>query len=46
MGASNWAYFVPYQVDINKALQDLREDVFNSGNYYLIFAQPQRNSIR
>lgn len=34
MGASGWAYFVPYQPDINRALQELREAVFKSGAYY------------
>jgi hypothetical protein len=34
MGASGWAYFVPYQADISKALQELREAVFQRGEYY------------
>jgi hypothetical protein len=34
MGASGWAYFVPYQVDINQALQNLRGSVFHSGEYF------------
>lgn len=34
MGASGWQYFVPYQSDIKKALNDLREQVFQSGKYY------------
>ena len=34
MGASGWQYFVPYQSDIKKALNDLREHVFQSGKYY------------
>lgn len=34
MGASGWAYFVPYQVDTNRALQELRKSVFQSGEYY------------
>ena len=34
MGASGWRYFVPYQSDIKKALNDLREQVFQSGKYY------------
>ncbi len=34
MGASGWAYLVPYQSDINTALQELREAVFKSGAYY------------
>jgi dipeptidase len=34
MGASGWAYFVPYQTDISKALQELREAVFQRGEYH------------
>ncbi len=34
MGASSWAYFVPYQVDTNQALQELRESIFLSGEYF------------
>ncbi|MBV9957040.1 MAG: hypothetical protein JO360_01410 [Acidobacteria bacterium] len=34
MGASAWRYYVPYQEDINQALQDLRASVFKSGQYY------------
>jgi hypothetical protein len=34
MGASGWEYFVPYQADIQQALQALREDVFRRGEYY------------
>lgn len=34
MGASSWSYFVPYQADIFKALQELREEVFRKGEYY------------
>jgi hypothetical protein len=33
MGATGWAYFVPYQQDINIALQELKEDVFKQGEY-------------
>ena len=35
MGASSWAYFVPYQTDIKRTLQELRQKVFQSGEYYL-----------
>jgi len=35
MGASGWDSFVPYQSDINEALQGLRERVFQGGHYYL-----------
>lgn len=34
MGASGWSYFVPYQRDIQKALDGLRERVFQSGDYF------------
>ena len=34
MGASSWAYFVPYQPNIHQALSELRNAVFQSGNYY------------
>jgi hypothetical protein len=33
MGASGWRYFVPYQPDIQQALQELREDVFKRGEF-------------
>jgi hypothetical protein len=33
-GASSWSYFVPYQKNINKALQELRQQVFREGDYY------------
>lgn len=33
MGATGWSHFVPYQSDINAALQQLRQQVFASGNY-------------
>ncbi len=35
MGASGWGYFVPYQPDIEKALHELREQVFRSSDYFL-----------
>lgn len=34
MGASGWAYLVPYQPDINWALQELRQEIFQAGDYY------------
>jgi hypothetical protein len=34
MGASGWSYFVSYQQDIAQALQQLREQVFASGDFY------------
>jgi hypothetical protein len=34
VGASCWTYFVPYQRDVEKALQDLRAKVFKEGAYY------------
>ncbi|HEX2998427.1 MAG TPA: hypothetical protein VHP14_26615 [Anaerolineales bacterium] len=33
MGASDWSYFIPYQQDLNKALQQLKEDLFQKGQY-------------
>lgn len=33
MGASCWTYFVLYQEDIEQALQDLRNKVFEAGEY-------------
>jgi hypothetical protein len=33
MGATGWIYFTPYQSDVEKALQELREQVFHSGRY-------------
>jgi hypothetical protein len=35
MGASGWQYFMPYQSDIQKALEELRAQVFQSGKYYI-----------
>jgi hypothetical protein len=34
MGASGWSYRVPYQPDLNQALQQLRTAVFERGAYY------------
>ncbi|MFF3709388.1 hypothetical protein [Streptomyces phaeochromogenes] len=34
MGASAWDYYVPYQEDLDAALQQLRRDVFEAGKYY------------
>jgi hypothetical protein len=34
MGASLWMYFVPYQEDVQAALNALREDVFRRGDYF------------
>jgi hypothetical protein len=42
MGASQWAYAVPYQPDIETTLQDLRQKIFRSGNYYTRAAFTQR----
>jgi hypothetical protein len=33
MGASGWHYFTPFQEDIGQALEDLRQRVFESGEY-------------
>ena len=35
MGSSDWSYFVPYQDDIQAALDKIRHQVFQDGNYYL-----------
>lgn len=34
MGASGWKYFVPYSPDINRALHDLRQKVFETNAYH------------
>lgn len=34
MGASGWSYFVPYQADLNQALEELRQQSFINGDYY------------
>lgn len=34
MGASGWAYFVPYQADLNQALADLQHDVLARGDFH------------
>ena len=36
MGASFWDYYVPYQADFEVALQQLREQVFASRDFYWI----------
>jgi hypothetical protein len=36
MGASQWDYYVPYQQDLNVALQQLRREVFEAGEYYWV----------
>lgn len=36
MGASGWDYYVPYQEDLNAALQQLRHEVFEAGDYYWV----------
>ena len=43
MGASNWAYFVPYEADLNLALQELRHYVFQSQfqNREPLFSKPE-----
>jgi hypothetical protein len=33
MGATQWSYFVPYQSDINEALQQLQDEIFKQGEY-------------
>jgi len=34
MGSSAWWYTVDYQADVNAALQQLRQDVYERGDYY------------
>ncbi|MFJ4847249.1 hypothetical protein [Streptomyces sp. NPDC088733] len=34
MGASGWDYYVPYQEDLEVALQNLRHKVFHAEDYY------------
>ncbi|GAA2591766.1 hypothetical protein GCM10010435_83120 [Winogradskya consettensis] len=34
MGASGWDYYVPYQEDLNAALDALRDKVFAAGDYW------------
>ncbi|MFJ4472848.1 hypothetical protein ACIP2X_35915 [Streptomyces sp. NPDC089424] len=36
MGASAWDYYVPYQEDLDAALQQLRGEVFATGDYYWV----------
>jgi len=40
MGAEPWFYFVPYQPDINRALQDLRRREFEAGRYNPVMWMP------
>ncbi len=34
MGASKWDYIIPYQSDLDAALQTLRQQVFAAGDYW------------
>lgn len=34
MGASEWSYLVPYQLDLNTALTELQAQVFDDGAYW------------
>jgi hypothetical protein len=36
VGASEWDYYVPYQEDLDAALQQLRRQVFEAGDYYWV----------
>ena len=36
MGASGWSYFVAYEADIGAALERLKRDVFERGDYLLL----------
>jgi hypothetical protein len=33
MGATGWSYYVPYQTDLGRALDELRRDVLTRGDY-------------
>ena len=41
MGAELWYYFVPYQSNIQKALNELREREFRAGRYNLVIRFPK-----
>jgi hypothetical protein len=41
MGASGWEYFVPYQLDIAAALNALRYQAFEKGDYHKIGTKQQ-----
>ncbi|MFE4250423.1 hypothetical protein ACFRU3_13060 [Streptomyces sp. NPDC056910] len=43
MGASGWDYYVPYQEGLNAALQQLRHEVFEAGDYYW---EPRPQSLK
>ena len=40
MGGEPWFYFVSYQTDLNKALQELREREFSAGRYNPVILFP------
>jgi len=41
MGGEPWFYFVPYQTDINRALQGLRKREFDAGRYNPVTPFPE-----
>src|SRR5436190_23671670 len=41
MGASGWDYFVPYQSDINAALQTLRQQAFQNKDFETWFDEDE-----
>ncbi|MCI0578580.1 MAG: hypothetical protein L0332_13915 [Chloroflexi bacterium] len=41
MGASGWAYYIPFDPDISKALQQLKERVFKAGDYLSIYTKAE-----
>jgi hypothetical protein len=45
MGSSGWSYFTPYQEDIAQALQELRQRVFEAGEYqqYWLYVEASIN---
>jgi hypothetical protein len=34
LGASGWSYYVPYQPNLQAALQELRQRLFQTGDYW------------
>ena len=41
MGGEPWFYFVPYQADVNSALQALRQREFRAGRYNPVMPMPE-----
>jgi hypothetical protein len=45
MGSSSWIYFIPYQENIGKAFQELRQSIFESGYYVKMWEYFGQESI-